>query len=380
MSEDFLSQEEIDALLGDGYPPLDDDDSSFEEADAYTVAEAVRVCVANAFDEVNAGLKEPVGIDFIDVDLRGLRPTEGEESEWIATEIDLSGEINGILVLLAHPDWVQTILQGMESGEHEQTDELVRFGEFLHPFATALGKQLSTLLRFDLQAVANPPNRVDLAVSVAELPFGQSERVITFDLLTHAGDVGTFPGRLLMPNEVAEVFMERLTTMNGNGNGNGNGKGNGNGNGSKSTAEFVADEPKAPTSSESLSFEAPPPIASVQTDAADMPLPTRGEVRKAEFVSLDGTQAKPGSENIDLLLDVPLNITVELGRAEMEIREILSLTKGQVIELDKLAGEPVDVFVNGKLVAKGEVVVIDENFGVKISSIVSRQERMQNLR
>ena len=81
-----------------------------------------------------------------------------------------------------------------------------------------------------------------------------------------------------------------------------------------------------------------------------------------------------------MLLDVPLNITVELGRAEMEIREILSLTKGQVIELDKLAGEPVDVFVNGKLVAKGEVVVMDENFGVKISSIVSRQERMQNLR
>ena len=95
MSEDFLSQEEIDALLGDGYPPLEDDDSFCEEADAYTVAEAVRVCVANAFDEANAEIKRTVGIDFLGVDLRGLRPSEGEETEWIATEIDCQERSKG---------------------------------------------------------------------------------------------------------------------------------------------------------------------------------------------------------------------------------------------------------------------------------------------
>ncbi|MBE3518689.1 MAG: flagellar motor switch protein FliN [Firmicutes bacterium] len=74
---------------------------------------------------------------------------------------------------------------------------------------------------------------------------------------------------------------------------------------------------------------------------------------------------------LDLLLDVPLSVTVELGKARCYVRDILNLTVGSVIELEKLAGDPVDVLVNGKLIAKGEVVVLDENFGVRIQEIVS---------
>lgn len=88
---------------------------------------------------------------------------------------------------------------------------------------------------------------------------------------------------------------------------------------------------------------------------------------------------REGIGNIDLILDVPLSVTVELGRSRMQIKDVLELAKGVVIELDKLAGEPVDVFVNGKLIAKGEVVVIDENFGVKITDIVSPLERVRSL-
>jgi flagellar motor switch protein FliN/FliY len=76
-----------------------------------------------------------------------------------------------------------------------------------------------------------------------------------------------------------------------------------------------------------------------------------------------------------MIMDVPLQLTVELGRTRKLIREILELAPGSVVELDKLAGEPVDILVNGKIVAKGEVVVIDENFGVRITGIVSMQER-----
>ncbi|WP_300368915.1 flagellar motor switch protein FliN [Brachyspira sp.] len=74
--------------------------------------------------------------------------------------------------------------------------------------------------------------------------------------------------------------------------------------------------------------------------------------------------------NIGLLMDVSINVTVELGRAKLSIREILSLGEGSIIELQKLAGEPIDLLVNGKLIAKGEVVVIDESFGVRITDIV----------
>ena len=83
--------------------------------------------------------------------------------------------------------------------------------------------------------------------------------------------------------------------------------------------------------------------------------------------------------NIGLILDVPLQVTVELGRTKKTIKDILELSNGSIVELDKLAGEPVDIHVNGKLLAKGEVVVIDENFGVRITDIVSPAERAQKL-
>ncbi|HCW03414.1 MAG TPA: flagellar motor switch protein FliN, partial [Clostridium sp.] len=84
-------------------------------------------------------------------------------------------------------------------------------------------------------------------------------------------------------------------------------------------------------------------------------------------------------KNIDLILDVPLEISVVLGRTKKSIKEILSLGTGSLIELDKLAEEPVEILVNGKKVAYGEVVVVDENFGVRITSIVSNAERIQSL-
>ena len=83
--------------------------------------------------------------------------------------------------------------------------------------------------------------------------------------------------------------------------------------------------------------------------------------------------------NINLLLDVPMQLTVELGRTRMLIKDILGLGEGSILELDKLAGEPVDVLVNNKLIAKGEVVVIDENFGVRITDIISPIDRINNM-
>lgn len=104
-----------------------------------------------------------------------------------------------------------------------------------------------------------------------------------------------------------------------------------------------------------------------------------GSVRPIQFGTLESTPPLEGPGNLNLLLDVPLEISVELGSTKMRIKEILELGIGSVIELDRLAGELVDILVNGKLIAKGEVVVIDENFGVKITDIVSPFERVNNL-
>lgn len=88
-------------------------------------------------------------------------------------------------------------------------------------------------------------------------------------------------------------------------------------------------------------------------------------------------QALP--ENLELLMDIPLQVTVELGRTKRTVQEILELAPGSVVELDKLAGEPVDILVNNKLIAKGEVVVIEENFGVRVTEILSQWDRLQKL-
>jgi flagellar motor switch protein FliN/FliY len=83
---------------------------------------------------------------------------------------------------------------------------------------------------------------------------------------------------------------------------------------------------------------------------------------------------------LDMLLDLPLEVSVELGRTRMSIQELLSLAPGAVIELDKVAGEPLDILINDRLVARGEAVVVNDKFGVRITDIVSPQERIARLR
>lgn len=109
------------------------------------------------------------------------------------------------------------------------------------------------------------------------------------------------------------------------------------------------------------------------------PVQQNVNVQPAQFASFDASGISGGQGNLDLLLDIPLSITVELGRTKKLIRDILELVPGSIVQLDKLAGDPVDIMVNNKLVAKGEVVVIDENFGVRVTDIISPAERVRKL-
>ena len=104
-------------------------------------------------------------------------------------------------------------------------------------------------------------------------------------------------------------------------------------------------------------------------------------VQQPQFASFESPQLKQEEQhNLNLLLDIPLEVTVELGRTTRSVKEILEMSSGSIIELDKLAGEPVDILVNNRNIAKGEVVVIDENFGVRITDILSKEDRLNNLR
>ena len=104
-------------------------------------------------------------------------------------------------------------------------------------------------------------------------------------------------------------------------------------------------------------------------------------VQSVQFSSFDEIAAEQSApNNLDMLLDIPLQVTVELGRTKRMVKEILEMSQGSIVELDKLAGEPVDILINNKLIAVGEVVVIDENFGVRVTDILSTAERISKLR
>ena len=112
--------------------------------------------------------------------------------------------------------------------------------------------------------------------------------------------------------------------------------------------------------------------------AAEQP----AQAAAAEFDSLEDTSDGPAveEENLDVILDIPVTISMEIGRTSISIRNLLQLNQGSVVELDRLAGEPMDVLVNGTLVAHGEVVVVNEKFGIRLTDVISPAERVRKLK
>jgi len=106
------------------------------------------------------------------------------------------------------------------------------------------------------------------------------------------------------------------------------------------------------------------------------------DAREPEFESLVDTESKPnGKENkLDILLDLSLTVSVELGKTTMMIKDILELGRGSIIEFDKLVSEPVDILINGKKMAEGEVVVVDKHFGIRITTMIETSERLKGLK
>jgi flagellar motor switch protein FliN len=133
-----------------------------------------------------------------------------------------------------------------------------------------------------------------------------------------------------------------------------------------------------PTPAAPMPTNTPVPTYAPASDGAGnggMPAP-QPNVRPAQFGELTPASTGQPGYNIDLLLGVNLQVAVEIGRTTLAIRDVLGLTPGSIVELDKLAGEKVDVLINGRPIAQGEVVVVDENFGVRITDVVSRQQRL----
>ena len=162
-------------------------------------------------------------------------------------------------------------------------------------------------------------------------------------------------------------------------------------NNSADAEEAVEPSEEAPADSVEKSSE-DEPVKKVEFDKleeTDSPTPTLADynpddavtVQPVKFASFEDTEHLQGevNKNLDILMDVKLQMTVELGRAELPIKKVLELTRGSIVELEKVAGEPVELYANGKLVAHGEVVVIQDNFGLRITNITSPEERLKGV-
>jgi len=111
-------------------------------------------------------------------------------------------------------------------------------------------------------------------------------------------------------------------------------------------------------------------------------MPAQAEAQTAEFGTLqpDSVPEAKSDINMDVILDVPVTLSMEVGRTRVPIRNLLQLNQGSVVELERVAGEPLDVFVNGTLIAHGEVVVVNEKFGIRLTDVISPAERIRKLR
>lgn len=116
--------------------------------------------------------------------------------------------------------------------------------------------------------------------------------------------------------------------------------------------------------------QGPVPAGSANADGSQEPAP-----QEAQFPNVDPSSSF--ERRLEMVLDVPITLSLELGRAKLSVRELLDLTQGSVVKLDRPAGEPLDILVNGCLVARGEVVVVNERFGVRVTDVVSPEERVR---
>lgn len=347
--EHILSQEELDALLGNG------EEGGEASLEGHTLGEAFRV-VLRAAGEALGRLS---GADITFAVTGVLDSMAAHELPAGAYEVlyAVSGDVYGRLHLYFEGAFVEALVRLLNDGEAGDQDELSEvLGEAMQVAGGALCEALADLLSADVAVAVERTAPFDVEEGAA-LPAD----AVALQMSVRLGDMDPTSGYVVIPESVAEACVELIMDA----------------------AQGAAEDPE-PGEEQPAAGDTPvsTPVEPRGKSAVRSREKESATFRPAEFAPLRSPSEEPGAadNNLDLLLDVPLRVTVELGRTTMQIRDILDLRKGQVIELDKLAGEPVDVFVNAKLIAKGEVVVMDEHFGVRITHIVSRHERVQNLK
>lgn len=385
----MLSQEEINALLGG----VDDDvnkgtsdhsqiiDLSPDEKDA--LGEISNICMGTAATTLYSLVNQKVTITTPSVKISNWKQLcEDYVGPGVFINISYQEGVEGNNVLILKENDVKVITDLMMGGDGTGTiDELSE----LH--MSAICEAMNQMMGSASTSMSSMLNRkIDISPPTAELVKDASDiekaKISVFEdsgfaLVSFRMEIGELVDSNIMqlyPLDFARTLLEVFSTSQQK----------------EEPAEQAAPEPVAPQSQPQMPQNQPQMSTGYgQTvsampygQPAGMPYPYAPPVQDINVQPVQfqtfatGVNPITQQENIDLIMDVPLEVTVELGRTSKSIKEILEFSPGTIIELDKIAGEPIDVLVNGKLVAKGEVVVIEESFGIRVTDIIKQKNIM----
>ena len=353
MSDDSLSQEEIDALVNasdaDSVPdPATAEPSGAPELTALerdTLGEVGNICMSSAATALGTLLSRSVQITTPQVELvDDAEVRSGHDGPAVVVAIEYTEGLDGRNVFVIGTRDASVVADLMMGGEGTPADEvgeaqLSAIAEAMNQMAGGAATAMAEMVGRRVDISSPSVDLLDLNDPAVGLELGIAGAMVRTAFQLRVGDLLDTTLMQLMPLAFARALVDSLTTAEAAGG----------------TASGAEDDDR---------------------HLRAVPVPVAQPVA---FPSLDEMPASPGGSDISLLLDVPLQVTVELGRTQLRIRNVLELVPGSIVELDKLAGEPVDVLVNGKQIARGEVVVIDEEFGVRITDVASQAKRLRGL-
>lgn len=375
MNDGFLSQEEIDALLrGDQLTSPAQPDLSDMEKDA--LGEIGNISMGSAATTLSILLGRRVSITTPRVSISSLSAIQEQYPiPYLVIEVGYTQGIVGTNLLAMREQDALIIADLMMGGDGSnpptELNELYMsaVGEAMNQMMGSTATSMSTVFKKKIDIAPPKVNVIDFAVDssiTGTIP--AEEPIVRVSFRMEVEDLIDSEIMQIISVNVAKEMVESLMNAVQPA--------------ASQTAAAVAAPAPAPRAAAAPQQQADPapaygqPLAMAKPQAQQQP---NVPVQPVQFAPLKPSGIPVIDPNIALIMDVPLQVTVELGRTRKLIREILELSPGSVVELDKLAGEPVDILVNGKLIAKGEVVVIDENFGVRVTDIVSPIERASNL-
>jgi len=374
MSNGFLSQEEIDSLLSGGMlspEPINEEILSDIEKDI--LGEIGNISMGSASTALSTIINQQVNITTPVVSintLKGLRDSFAVPN--IALEVKYTSGIVGenlLVMKITDAAIIANLMMGgdgrvasKELSEIEESAVLEAMNQMIGSAATSMATM------FAREVNISPPNSKIWDDDTKELTsnIGENDNIVQVSFRLTIGELVDSTIMQILTLDTAKKIVSIMM-----------------GNEMEEVQETLAKEKPLKEKPIETNYETVAPKKAesyIEPQAVREVKPeSEFEIQKASFQPLTPSASQGMPKNIDLILDVPLEVSVVLGRTKKSIKDILNLGTGSLIELDKLAEEPVEIQVNGKVVAFGEVVVVDENFGVRISSIVSSADRVRTL-